>query len=146
MGVDYPDAGDTDGWMAVHPEVWGLIWMLAIRLKTKLNINSAYRSPMKNASLSGSAKHSYHMSGLAIDISLSGGIDPVSLIRNASILGAKGIGYYGNSNFIHVDIGSPSPRFWFGAGSVPSSVKDAISIHMSNSTPNGPFWVDVDGS
>lgn len=71
-------------------------------------IISGYRSATTNAELhrrsAGVASASLHMTGQAIDIRLA----DVSLIRlrdAALSLRAGGVGYYGSSNFIHVDTG-----------------------------------------
>lgn len=77
------------------------------------HVISGYRSPKTNAKLnrisSGVAKQSLHTRGKAIDIRLPG----VALkhLRQAALkMHAGGVGYYPNSNFIHVDTGRP--RFW----------------------------------
>jgi len=76
-------------------------------------IISAYRSPASNSRLhkagSGVAKKSLHMQGRAVDIRLPG-VELKSLRQAALNLHAGGVGYYPNSNFIHVDTGRP--RFW----------------------------------
>lgn len=81
--------------------------------KAPFHIISAYRSPQTNEKLrqesNGVAKRSLHMQGKAIDIRLP----DVELrhLRDAAIsLEAGGVGFYANSNFIHVDIGKP--RSW----------------------------------
>jgi uncharacterized protein YcbK (DUF882 family) len=74
---------------------------------------SGYRSPATNARLQrasrGVAKRSLHMQGKAIDIRLPG-VDLKHLRRAALDLNAGGVGYYPESNFIHVDTGRP--RRW----------------------------------
>lgn len=76
-------------------------------------IISAYRSPASNKLLrkngSGVAKRSLHMRGKAIDIRLPG-VELKHLRQAALKLHAGGVGYYPDSNFIHVDTGRP--RFW----------------------------------
>lgn len=71
-------------------------------------IISAYRSPKTNAMLAansgGVAKHSMHMEAKAVDIRLY----DVALkdVRDTAIgMKAGGVGYYGKSNFVHVDTG-----------------------------------------
>ena len=78
------------------------------------DIVSAYRSPHTNAMLRktrgrGVAKHSLHMEGKAVDIRLNGRATP-QLQRAAIALGRGGVGYYPESNFIHIDTGTP--RTW----------------------------------
>lgn len=81
--------------------------------KRPLHIISGYRSPKTNAMLrshsSGVASKSLHQSGKAIDIRIPG-ID-TKHIRNAGLaLQAGGVGYYSNSDFVHLDTGRV--RFW----------------------------------
>jgi len=74
---------------------------------------SGYRSPATNAALrspgSGVAKHSLHMEGQAIDISLPG-CKLRKLRETALAMKAGGVGYYPDSGFVHVDTGRV--RFW----------------------------------
>ncbi len=74
----------------------------------EFQIISGYRSPQTNEMLrgasSGVAKRSLHMQGRAIDIRLSG-YDTARLRKAAMSLGRGGVGYYGRSDFIHVDTG-----------------------------------------
>jgi len=69
---------------------------------------SGFRSPWSNAMLrassSGVARNSYHTKGMAIDIR-SADIPLRLLHRAATGLRAGGVGFYGRSNFIHVDVG-----------------------------------------
>jgi len=77
------------------------------------HVISGYRSPKTNAKLhhrsNGVATRSLHMRGKAIDIRLPG-VNLRHLRQAALSLHAGGVGYYPNSNFIHVDTGRP--RFW----------------------------------
>ena len=50
------------------------------------------------------ARHSLHMQAEAIDIRLPG--VPTSAVRDAALrLQRGGVGYYRDSNFVHVDVG-----------------------------------------
>lgn len=83
-------------------------------LRTNLDSNSpfhiisGYRSPATNAMLrshsSGVAKKSLHMAGKAIDINLPGR-SLAELKKVAVNLKQGGVGYYPDSNFVHVDVG-----------------------------------------
>jgi uncharacterized protein YcbK (DUF882 family) len=96
----------------------GLVDLLdTIRARTgtsqPFHVISGYRSPQTNAMLheesSGVAAHSLHMEGEAIDIRLA----DVALdhLRNAAFsLQRGGVGYYQDSNFVHVDVGDV--RHW----------------------------------
>lgn len=70
---------------------------------------SGYRSPRTNAALrhvtTGVAKNSLHMDGRAADVRLVG--TPTDKLRDAALALARGgVGYYPDSNFVHVDTGA----------------------------------------
>jgi uncharacterized protein YcbK (DUF882 family) len=71
-------------------------------------IISAYRSPQTNAMLRqasrGVAERSLHLDGRAIDIRLPG-FDTARLRDAAIALARGGVGYYPQSDFVHVDTG-----------------------------------------
>lgn len=73
-----------------------------------IEVISAYRSPQTNmmlASLSdGVAKHSYHTRGMAIDIRMQGAPLP-KVYKTALNMRRGGVGYYPDSEFVHVDVG-----------------------------------------
>ncbi|MFV0438890.1 MAG: YcbK family protein [Desulfopila sp.] len=69
---------------------------------------SGYRSPRSNALLRnrsrGVAKNSLHLKGQAIDVRLTD--LPTRELRNVAIsLKAGGVGYYAQSDFVHIDTG-----------------------------------------
>ncbi len=71
-------------------------------------IVSGYRSPKTNAMLRrrrrGVAKNSYHMKGMAVDITLMS--RSVRAINRAGLaLGAGGVGRYSRAHFVHLDSG-----------------------------------------
>ena len=76
--------------------------------ENEFHIISGYRSPASNSLLnkksSGVAKKSFHLNGKAIDISLPG--SDLSKLRSAALaLKGGGVGYYPDSNFVHLDVG-----------------------------------------
>jgi len=83
---------------------------LSHRLDTRetIQVLSGYRSPKTNEMLRRAghkvAKRSYHMKGQAIDIRIPG-VSLRDLHRAALSLKSGGVGYYGRSNFIHIDVG-----------------------------------------
>lgn len=120
----YPEAG----WKQVlrtNPEVYIFLMRVAKRMGKQFTINSAYRSPAYNAGVGG-AKGSMHMSGKAVDVSMSG-VDRDTFIKYASQEGFRGIGTYGS--FIHVDLGSR--RTW-GSYNV-----SALALHKNDQFRNG---------
>lgn len=78
-----------------------------------LHIISGYRSPESNAKLAaasnGVAKHSMHMDGKAIDIRMPGK-NLAQLHKAAMAMKAGGVGYYPDSQFVHMDTGRV--RYW----------------------------------
>ena len=78
-----------------------------------VHVISGYRSPESNAKLransTGVAKHSMHMDGKAIDIRLPGK-DLAQLRKAAMAMRGGGVGYYPDSQFVHMDTGRV--RYW----------------------------------
>lgn len=76
--------------------------------KDFFEVISGYRSPQTNTMLKGNsggvASHSLHMSGKAIDIRLPA-FNTGRLHRIAMALKQGGVGYYPQSDFIHLDTG-----------------------------------------
>jgi uncharacterized protein YcbK (DUF882 family) len=69
---------------------------------------SGYRSPQTNAALhrhsSGVAEHSLHLQGRAIDVRLPG--FPTHKLRELALgMGRGGVGFYAQSDFVHLDNG-----------------------------------------
>jgi uncharacterized protein YcbK (DUF882 family) len=82
---------------------------LSLNVSRPFNIVSGYRSPETNANLrrhsDGVAKNSLHMQGRAIDIRLDG--YDTRTIRDAALAMQRGgVGYYPDSNFVHIDTGN----------------------------------------
>jgi uncharacterized protein YcbK (DUF882 family) len=78
-----------------------------------LHVISGYRSPESNAKLhessDGVAKHSLHMEGKAIDVRMPGQ-NLANLRKVAMAARAGGVGYYPDSQFVHMDTGRL--RYW----------------------------------
>ena len=74
----------------------------------EINIVCGYRTPWSNEFLRhttvGVAEHSLHTLGEAIDIRIPG--VPTAQLRDAALgLGRGGVGFYPESQFVHVDVG-----------------------------------------
>lgn len=94
----------------IDPRLFDVLHHLQARLGNydTLNVISGYRSPASNAWLSsrsrGVAHNSYHIKGQAIDIRIPE--VPTEYIHRAALsLQAGGVGYYRDSDFVHVDTG-----------------------------------------
>lgn len=100
---------------AIDPDLLDILHALHNRThaNTPFEIISGYRSPATNRKLhahsSGVAKNSLHMAGQAIDIRLPG-CSLANLRKAAASMKQGGVGYYPQSNFIHVDTGRV--RYW----------------------------------
>jgi len=84
--------------------------------RSAFQVISGYRSPASNAMLHANsgqvAKKSMHLQGKAIDIRLSD--CALSHLHNAALsMNAGGVGYYPESQFVHIDTGKI--RTWGGA-------------------------------
>lgn len=102
----------------IDPTLLDLLFELGGTLETDqpFHIISGYRSPATNAMLrarggagTGVASGSLHMVGKAIDIRVPG-VKLDHLRGAARALKLGGVGYYPDSNFVHVDTGRV--RFW----------------------------------
>ncbi len=95
---------------AIDPNLLDLLHLISQRLdgSKPIHLISGYRSPATNAQLhvhhSGVAKHSLHMQGLASDIRIPGH-DLKQLLKVAVEMHGGGVGYYRQSDFVHVDVG-----------------------------------------
>lgn len=96
----------------MDPAMLDILWQLQRSLKTEqpFQIISAYRSPRTNTMLRGRSAHtgvaqkSLHLTGQAIDIRLPG--VPLADVRDAALeLRRGGVGYYPDSDFVHIDTG-----------------------------------------
>ena len=96
---------------AIDPELLDQLHDLKqiLALNQPFDIVCGYRSPLTNAQLhaehSGVASNSFHMHGRAIDIRIER--FDLRRIHNAALaMHRGGVGYYPDSNFIHLDTGS----------------------------------------
>ena len=94
----------------IDPPLLDLLHDLAETTGTRrpFEIISAYRSPSTNADLrahsGGVASNSLHLKGMAIDVRLND--VPLRQLRRAALEARRGgVGYYPESNFVHVDTG-----------------------------------------
>ena len=94
----------------IDPELLVLIDRVSAQFGSQnmLHVISGYRSPESNRLLAerggGVAKHSLHMEGKAIDVRIPGR-DLASLHKAALNARGGGVGYYPDSQFVHMDTG-----------------------------------------
>lgn len=102
--------------VAMEPRLLDLLcaiqsWAAAYGYRQPLQILSGYRSPKTNANTEGAARNSLHMHGKAADFKIPG--LPVSYMGElAKRYSGGGVGFYYNSDFVHVDTGRI--RSWRG--------------------------------
>jgi uncharacterized protein YcbK (DUF882 family) len=101
----------------MDPQLFVLLVDLAASagVEPHYEIISGYRSSETNETLrsngGGQAKNSQHILGKAIDVRLKG--VPTATLRDlARTLKRGGVGYYRNSDFVHVD--TARVRYWEG--------------------------------
>jgi uncharacterized protein YcbK (DUF882 family) len=94
----------------IDPYLLDLVHRLQLTMEYEgpVHVISGYRSPRTNAMLaqrSGKvAKNSYHVSGMAIDLRLPG--RRLEDVRAMAVrLGGGGVGFYPESQFVHMDTG-----------------------------------------
>lgn len=93
------------------PKVFDLLHDLTAQLgrpNAEIDVVCGYRTSWSNEFLRthghGVARHSLHMQAMAIDIRLPG--VSAAHVRDAALaLHRGGVGYYAESNFVHVDVG-----------------------------------------
>lgn len=103
-----------EGWTRVDIRLRVILMRIQQQWGKRLTINSGYRSPAYNASVDG-ASRSYHMSGLALDVSWDGSHDAQDRERFISVARSHGIGgcgSYAANQFVHIDLGPV--RNWTG--------------------------------
>lgn len=94
----------------VDPNLLDLLYRIVMEEKPRspISIISGYRSPRTNAALrrvtTGVARKSLHMEGRAIDIRIPG-YQTTDLRQLAINLQCGGVGYYPESDFLHLDTG-----------------------------------------
>ena len=95
---------------AIDPQLMDYLYEVArtIGVEPVFSVISGYRSPQTNAQLhersSGVASHSLHMEGRAIDVRLAG-VNCADLAQHALDMQRGGVGYYRQSDFVHLDTG-----------------------------------------
>ena len=96
--------------IAMDPRLYDVLHALSLHCGgDTFEIISGYRSPATNQALrksggGGVARRSLHMDGKAIDIRLAG--VATARLRDAALaLRAGGVGYYPESDFVHIDTG-----------------------------------------
>jgi hypothetical protein len=106
----------------------------------ELKVTSGYRDPAHNAKVGG-AKNSQHTHGTAIDVSLKG-LDEArqrEIVDYARQLGARGLGYYPNSQSAHFDVRQGAPAVWgqnysrTSLPQTPSWFQEVAEQHMKSS-------------
>ena len=113
----------TDQVLAIDPRLLDVLHALQYQFPHQpIEVVCGYRSPETNALLReegerGVAKHSYHITGQAVDVRLPSG-NLRQLWHAARALNAGGVGYYARAHFVHLDVGEV--RHWEIGTATPS--------------------------
>ena len=100
----------TGGIKPIDPSLLDIIYQLSndIDVPGPINVISGYRTPATNAMLAARSEkvspNSFHMRGQAIDIRLPG-FATEGMRDMAMSLSKGGVGYYPESDFVHLDTG-----------------------------------------
>jgi uncharacterized protein YcbK (DUF882 family) len=94
------ECNDGSHLVKLDSELLHKLQQLRTKLGRSIKINSGYRTPEHNKKVGGSP-NSQHLLGTAADIVVSG-INPIIVMREAILLGFKGVKAY--STFTHVDV------------------------------------------
>lgn len=86
-------------------------WLVYYGINNPIIIHSGFRTVEHNKRLKGSAQHSMHLYGKAVDFRVDG-LSVKQLAQLASYFQAGGIGLYNERGFIHLDTGGI--RVWYG--------------------------------
>ena len=92
----------------LKPELWTLLDKLREECGFPFIITSGLRSETENKALNGSVSDSAHLSGLAVDLSITDSLKRFKLIDISLKNGIKRIGV--GKTFIHIDIDSSKPQ------------------------------------
>ena len=96
----------------ITPQLLDLLALVRARLESSepINVISGFRSPATNAMLRGEHEHSgvasksLHMQGMAIDLRIPG--RSLAAVHMAALAQrGGGVGYYPQSDFVHMDVG-----------------------------------------
>lgn len=99
----------------ISPRLLDLLFLVHRQLDTRnpIEVVCGYRSPTTNAKLAKKnksvAKNSYHTRGMAVDVRVRDR-SARQIYKIAKALHVGGVGYYGKSGFVHLDVGPP--RTW----------------------------------
>lgn len=97
------------GVVMLDPELVVLLEKLRTLVGTPLVIHSGYRTPATNTRVGG-ASNSYHLRGMAADLSWNG-MDLDQAASLAATVGFRGIGLKRKNGHLHVDT-RPTPARW----------------------------------
>ena len=96
----------------LHPNLLKKLEKLREYLKKPVFITSGYRCPAYNQKVGG-VKTSYHLLGMAADIQVRE-IPLMSLWDAAEEIYFRGIGFYSEKNFLHLDVRPTQKARWQG--------------------------------
>lgn len=106
-GYKYFSPAEVAKWK-LKPELFTLLDDLRGKCGFPFIINSGLRTKAENDALQGSVSESSHLSGLAVDLSITDSLKRFKLVQNALLSGITRIGV--GKTFIHLDIDKTKPQ------------------------------------
>lgn len=82
----------------IDPRLVEMLYRISERTGQRIGLVSGFRAPMYST-----ADLSYHTRGMAADVRIAG-MTPLMVRDLVTALGARGVGYYPVSQFVHVDV------------------------------------------
>ena len=106
---DSPDQPGTGHGMSMA--LIGRLWLVRTEIRFPVIVTSGYRTEAHNRKVGG-APRSYHVSGLAADVTCPG-VDLKEFFLACEAVGFRGLGIYPEQRFVHVDLGERGrPQRW----------------------------------
>jgi len=96
----------------LHPLLLQKMKGLRQKIGKPVMITSGYRCTCYNEQVGG-VKTSYHLLGMAADIHVPG-VSLQDVLTIAQEMRFKGIGFYPERNFLHLDVRPTHPNYWQG--------------------------------
>jgi uncharacterized protein YcbK (DUF882 family) len=132
----------------MDPRLFDVVWEVyrTAGASQPIVIVSAYRSPATNAMLrrrsKGVAEHSQHILGKAMDTTMPG--MSMEKVREVGLrLQRGGVGYYGRSNFVHLDVGNV--RHWprMSYAQLSRLFPDGKTVHLASNGRTLPRYEEA---
>lgn len=108
---------NQNGVLPVRASAMGMLESFRAHLDKPIYINfggnekRGWRHPLDNKEIYGTDKFSFHLAGVAFDITVPS-MSPEEIGEAAKKFGWNGVGVYPNNNFVHVDCRDGNKAYW----------------------------------